>query len=43
MPLDLLPVLLDVPSGAALEASLSGSRTTSGAKERIAPIPRLNL
>ena len=34
MPLDILPVLLDVPSG-ALEASLGGSRTTSGEKERL--------
>src|SRR5438309_7138608 len=34
MPLDLLPILLDVPS-AALEASLSGSRQTSGAEKSL--------
>jgi len=31
---DLLPILLDVPS-AALEASLSGSRQTSGAEKSL--------
>jgi len=30
-----LPALLDVPSGAAPKRRLSGSRTTSGAKERL--------
>jgi len=32
MPLDILPVPLDVPSG-ALEASLGGSRTRQGTKK----------
>src|SRR5437867_3812273 len=34
MPCDLLPVLLDVPSGTP-EASLSGSRQTSGTKKSL--------
>src|SRR5437667_9381776 len=33
MPCDLLPVLLDVPSGAAPETSLSGSRASSGTEK----------
>jgi len=43
MPCDLLPFLLDVPSGAAPETSLSGSRASSGTKKGLKLLQTLGL